>query len=102
MQDMEWLTELVAQENERLRPVMGIIPPGRMEICAFIMERYLDAIKSDPSFNHEVFQSLNEVMTVRMCRAKASQMEDPKQVMRRLEVAAMMDKAIRDGLIKRS
>ncbi len=102
MQDMEWLTELVAQENERLKPVMSIIPPGRMEICAFIIERYLDAIKSDPSFNHEIFQNLSKVITFRMYRAKAHQTEDQAQVMRQLEVAAMMDKAIRDGLIKRS
>lgn len=102
MQDMEWLTELVAQENERLKPVIGMIPPGRVEICAFIMERYLDAIKSDPSFDYEVFQAINEVMSMKMYRIKAHQTEDQAQVMRRLEVAAMMDKAIRDGLIKRS
>ena len=28
MQDMEWLTELGAQENEKLKPVMGVISPG--------------------------------------------------------------------------
>lgn len=92
MQDMQWLTELVAEENEKLRPVLGVVSAGKREIRAFLMERYLDAIKSDPDFNNDILQCLNEVMAFRTYRAEAHQDEDHKQVMRRLEVAAMLDR----------
>ncbi|MEY8265128.1 hypothetical protein AALA79_01925 [Lachnospiraceae bacterium 64-25] len=92
MQDIEYLTRLVTEENDKLKPVLGEVPAGRMELRAFLMERYLDAIKSDSDFSNEIYQAINEVMTFRTYSTKAHQKEDPEQVMRRLEVAAMIDR----------
>ena len=92
MQDMEYLNKLITGEHDKLKPVLGEVPAGRMEIRAFLMEQYLNAIKSDPDFSNEIYQAINKVMTFRTYSAKAHQKEDPEQVMRRLEVAAMIDR----------
>ena len=92
IQGIDLLTKLITEDNQKLPSVLGVTPGYMMEIHAYLLETYLDAIKSDPDFKPEVFQSIKGVMACRTYRAKTSPEEDHAQVMRRMEVAAMIDR----------
>lgn len=97
MDSKKWLMDAIEKENEKLCPVIGECDAGKMEIRAFLLEHYLEAIKNDPTFDNEVYHALGKLVDWRMFSATVHEGEDKGEVERQLQTVVMMDKMLRGG-----
>ncbi len=89
-----WLMKIVDDENKKLLPVLGQCITGRMEIRVFLMEKYIQAMKSSAEFDNDVYCKLKHILQWRMYSAAAHKGEDQEKIKREMAVAIMLDRIV--------
>lgn len=84
------ILEIIHEEKKKLDPVLESCPGDKSEIRAFILERYLEGYKAAPGFNSVLFEALNAFFGSKTLTAVCRPGEDPEEVRRRMQVAAMI------------
>lgn len=92
----ELILDIIQEESERLMPIMGERTVGMMPVTAFLLEKYVEALKSSEDFNHNIYRMLSVVIDTKVYSGTCKDGEDPEEVKRMLNVRAMMDEMKRE------
>lgn len=87
----EELRRIVQEENEKLAPVLAEVTVGMMPIRVFLLERYVDAMKSSKDFDNEIYHIISMAINSKMYCAECSKNGNPEKVKRMLKTRAMID-----------
>lgn len=92
----ELILDIIQEESERLMPILGEYTVGMMPVTAFLLEKYVEALKSSEDFNHNIYRMLSVVIDTKVYSGTCKDGEDPEEVKRMLNVRAMMDEMKRE------
>ncbi|MBP3469726.1 MAG: hypothetical protein J6K26_09455 [Lachnospiraceae bacterium] len=92
----EFILQIIQEENERLASILGEGTVGMMPVTVFLLEKYVEALKSSEDFNHNIYRMLSAVIDTKVYSGSCKDGKDPEEVKRMLQVRAMMDEMERE------
>lgn len=90
------LMRIMQEENEKLASILGEGTVGMMPIRAFLLEKYVEALKSSKDFNNRVYHMISMMFGAKVYSGRCKDGKDPEEVKRMLQVRAMMDEMERE------